>query len=147
MFRPRGGADAPPRRLRERRRLEARGIRIVEGEVRDILVEDDRIRGVVLGDGRTVERAALFVRPAVRPRTDRLLERLGCGVDDLGFPHVDTAGRTSVAGAWAAGNAADPRAQVITAAGERSAAAISINTDLVQEDIENALHTAPQSSQ
>jgi hypothetical protein len=35
---------------------------------------------------------------------------------------------------------------VITAAGEGSAAAISINADLVQEDIEHAIHAAPQSS-
>jgi len=38
---------------------------------------------------------------------------------------------TSVAGVWAAGNVANPRAQVITAAGEGSAAAIAINADLV----------------
>ena len=36
---------------------------------------------------------------------------------------------------WAAGNATNPRAQVITAAGEGSAAAIAINTELVQADI------------
>ena len=52
---------------------------------------------------------------------------------------VDRTGQTSVAGVWAAGNASNPRAQVITAAGEGSAAAIAINTDLVQEDIQNAL--------
>jgi NADPH-dependent glutamate synthase beta subunit-like oxidoreductase len=38
-------------------------------------------------------------------------------------------------GVWAAGNAANPRAQVITAAGEGSAAAIAINDDLVDEDL------------
>jgi len=48
---------------------------------------------------------------------------------------VDSTGRTSAPGVWAAGNAADPRAQVITAAGEGSAAAIAINMDLVREDI------------
>jgi thioredoxin reductase len=39
-----------------------------------------------------------------------------------------------VAGLWVAGNAANPRAQVITAAAEGSAAAMAINTDLVEED-------------
>jgi hypothetical protein len=52
---------------------------------------------------------------------------------------VDEVGRTSVAGVWAAGNVANPRAQVITAAGEGSAAAISINADLVDQDLRNAL--------
>jgi thioredoxin reductase len=40
-----------------------------------------------------------------------------------------------VPGVWAAGNAANPRAQVITAAGEGSAVAIAINTELVADDV------------
>src|SRR4051794_26325024 len=89
--------------------------------------------------GRTVERAALFVRPEIRPRLDGPAEQLGLEVDHIGFVLVDNVGRTSVAGVWAAGNVANPRAQVITAAGEGSAAAIAINADLVQEDTRNAL--------
>ncbi len=48
-------------------------------------------------------------------------------------------GLTSVAGVWVAGNVANARAQVITAAGEGSAAAIAINADLVDEDVRNAV--------
>jgi thioredoxin reductase len=131
----------------EREQLEARGIRVVDGEVRGLAIEDDRLRGVVLGDGRTVDRTALFVRAEICPRLAGLLEHLGCQTDDLGFVRVDTAGRTSVAGVWAAGNAANPRAQVITAAGEGSAAAISINADLVDEDARNARQAASQGGQ
>jgi thioredoxin reductase len=40
---------------------------------------------------------------------------------------------------WAAGNVVDPRAQVITAAGAGSEAAIAINAHLVQDDVRNAL--------
>jgi thioredoxin reductase len=130
----------------EREQLQARDIGVVDGQVRGLIVQDDRLRGVLLEDGRTVERTALFVRPDIRPRPDGLLESLGCEVDDLGFAHVEGAGRTSLPGVWAAGNAADPRAQVITAAGQGSAAAISINADLTQEDIEHALHAAAHSS-
>jgi thioredoxin reductase len=130
----------------DREQLQARGIRIVEGEVRGIVVQEDRLRGVVLGDGRTVERAALFVRPDIRPRLDGFAEQLGVEVDESGFVRVDDVGTASVAGVWAAGNVANPRAQVITAAGEGSAAAISVNADLVQEDIEHALRAAAQSS-
>jgi thioredoxin reductase len=128
----------------EREQLEARGIGVVDGEVRGLVVENDRLRRAVLGDGRTVERDALFVRPELRPHPDGLLGHLGCETDSLGFLRVDTAGRTSVAGVWAAGNAANPRAQVITAAGEGSAAAISINADLVDEDARNARQAASQ---
>lgn len=121
----------------ERDRLEAHGVRIVDGEVRMLVVEDDRLRGVALADGSIVERTAMFIRPKVRPNASGLVERLGCSVDDLGFVVADSSGRTSVEGVWAAGNVANPRAQVITAAGEGSAAAISINADLIQEDVEN----------
>jgi thioredoxin reductase len=124
----------------EREQLEARGIRVVDGEVRELVVQDDQLRGVVLGDGRSVERAALFVRPELRPRVQGLLEQVRCETDDLGFVRVDNAGRTSVGGVWTAGNVANPRAQVITAAGEGSAAAISINADLVEEDVREARH-------
>jgi thioredoxin reductase len=118
-----------------RERLEAGGIGVVDGEVRRLVVERDQLTGVELADGRVVERTALFIRPSLRPRLDCLLAQVGCELDELGFVRVDGVGATSVAGVWAAGNVANPRAQVITAAGEGSAAAIAINTDLVQPDV------------
>lgn len=72
-----------------------------------------------------------------------MLVGLDCQVNDAGFPPVDATGRTSVPGVWAAGNVVDPRAQVITAAGAGSAAAIAINADLVQEDVELAMQSTP----
>ena len=66
-------------------------------------------------------------------------ERASCERNKAGFPLVDGTGLTSVPGVWAAGNVADPRAQVITSAGAGSAAAIAINADLVQEDAERAI--------
>lgn len=52
---------------------------------------------------------------------------------------MDAAGRTTVPGVWAAGNAANSRAQVITAAGEGSAAAIALNADLTEDDVRAAV--------
>ena len=72
---------------------------------------------------------------------DGLVEQLGCELDEAGFVGVGPVGRTSVPGVWAAGNAGNPRAQVITAAGEGSAAAIAINADLVEEDTRHAVHS------
>ena len=80
----------------------------------------------------------MFVRPRFVPN-DALLTGLGCATRDSGWVVADGTGRTSVAGVWAAGNAVNPRAQVITAAGEGSAAAIAINNDLVEEDVQNAV--------
>ena len=42
-------------------------------------------------------------------------------------------------GVWAAGNAGNPRAQVITAAGEGAAVAIAINNELVEDDVAAAI--------
>jgi thioredoxin reductase len=81
----------------------------------------------------------VFIRPRNVPHPDGLLAGLGCEVDDAGFVVVDATGRTSAFGVWAAGNVVDPRAQVIASAGAANAAAIAINADLVQEDVERAM--------
>ena len=118
----------------EREQLVARAIGIVDGPVGRLVVEDDRLHGVELEDGRVVRRDAVFVRPAFTPNSD-LLTGLGCDTHENGWVVADPTGRTSVTGVWVAGNAVNPRAQVITAAGEGSAAAIAINADLVDEDV------------
>jgi len=117
-----------------REQLTARAIGIVSEKVARLVVEDDQLTGVELTDGRVVPRTAAFVRPTFVPN-DTLLADLGCELAKNGWVAVDPTGRTSVPGVWAAGNAVNPRAQVITAAGEGSAAAIAINNDLVDEDL------------
>ncbi|WP_283818578.1 NAD(P)/FAD-dependent oxidoreductase [Jatrophihabitans telluris] len=121
-----------------RHQLRARSIGIVEDEVTRIVVENDQLRGVEVGGGRVFARDAVFVPPRFVPN-NHLLTTLNCPVDDAGWVVADSTGRTSVAGVWVAGNVVNPRAQVITAAGEGSAAAIAINADLVEEDIRDAV--------
>jgi thioredoxin reductase len=118
----------------DRERLLARGIEVVDSPVAGLVVEDDRLAGVELRDGRVVPREAVFVRPRFIPH-DTLLVDLGCATHDNGWVAVDATGATSVPGVWAAGNAVDPRAQVVTAAGQGSAAAIAVNNHLVDEDV------------
>ncbi len=122
----------------ERAQLEARGVRVVDGEVTRLVVEADRLTGVELGDGRVIARVAVFVRPDNVPHPDGLAATLACERNAEGFVTVDGTGRTSTPGVWAAGNVVDPRAQVITSAGAGSAAAIAINADLVQADVDRA---------
>ncbi|GAA1915565.1 NAD(P)/FAD-dependent oxidoreductase [Nocardioides marmoribigeumensis] len=122
----------------DRARLAARGVEVVDGPVARVVVAGDAVRGLELADGRTIERDAVFVRPRFHPH-DGLLRDLGCAVDEQGWVVVDGTGRTSVPGVWAAGNAVDPRAQVVTAAGQGSAAAIALNADLVADDVDRAL--------
>ncbi len=118
----------------DRERLTARAIGIVEGNVSSV---DDGLR-ITLADGRAVERDALFVPPRFVPNSQILVD-LGCELDDAGWVVTNPAGRTSVQTVWTAGNVRNPRAQVITAAGEGSAAAIALNADLVDEDVRIAV--------
>jgi thioredoxin reductase len=133
LFAPRGRLTHA-----DRTELVARAIGIVEGDVVRLLLQDDRLRALELDDGSEVPRDALFVPPTFVPNNDLLLG-LGCDVTPQGFVVTGPNGLTSVAGVWAAGNVANPRAQVITAAGEGSAAAIAINADLVDEDVRVAV--------
>ena len=130
-------AHAYDLRATEQAELEARGVQVVRGEVARLVVEDDRLVGVELLDGRVIARTAVFIRPGNIPHADGLAGGLGCELDAAGFVVVDGSGRTSIPGVWAAGNVVDPRAQVITAAGAGSAAAIAINADLVDEEVDS----------
>ncbi len=122
----------------QREHLTARGIRILEGTVARLVLDDDRLHGVELRGGPVIPRTAVFVRPRFVPNAD-LLTGLGCELDEHGWVVHDPVGRTSVVGVWVAGNAADARAHVIDAAGQGSATAIALNADLVDEDVDRAL--------
>ncbi|MGW3961400.1 NAD(P)/FAD-dependent oxidoreductase [Amycolatopsis sp. NPDC005003] len=116
----------------DRERLDARGIRVVEGLVTAVRREDGRLTGVELG-ARFVPRTALFLRTRTVPH-DELLRDLGYVEGD-----VDPSGKTGVPGVWAAGNVVDARATVIIAAAQGAAAAGALNHDLVAEDVRRAV--------
>ena len=119
----------------QREQLAARAIGVVDDPVARLVVEDDRLTGVELDDrSRSCPGPRCSSGPGSSPTTTCSTD-LGCATHDNGWVAVDATGRTSVPGVWAAGNAVNPRAQVITAAGEGSAAAIAINNDLVDEDL------------
>ncbi len=119
--------------------LLARDVTVVEGQVTQLILRDGEISGVQLSDGRVVSRTALFVRPRSTPNAQGLLADLGCRTDAEGFVTVDPTGRTTTVGVWAAGNVVDPHAQVVTSAGAGSAAAVTMNADLVNEDVDVAV--------
>jgi thioredoxin reductase len=122
----------------DRTQLRARAIGVVEGTIDQLVIDDDHLRGIQMRDGCVIPRDALFVPPRFIPN-NHLLLGLGCALDADGWVTADPTGRTSVSGVWAAGNVIDPRAQVITAAGAGSAAAIALNADLVEDDVRNAV--------
>jgi thioredoxin reductase len=135
-------ATAPPAG-EEAEQLAARGIRVVSGAVASLEIAEGRLAGVRLGDGTVVSREALAVSPRAAVRAGFLA---ALGLRPAEHPagageHIpaDPAGRTGVAGVWAAGNVTDPVAQVGTAAAEGATAAAMINADLVAEETRQAV--------
>ncbi|WP_326569077.1 NAD(P)/FAD-dependent oxidoreductase [Amycolatopsis rhabdoformis] len=125
--------------------LSARGIRVVDGEVAALRVEDDALTGVVLRSGDVVAREAVVVAPRFTARADLLvslgLEPVALEVDG----HVigssvpaDANGATAVPGVWVAGNVTDMKSQVIVSAAAGLMAGAAINGDLVADDVRRA---------
>ncbi|MFE7135646.1 NAD(P)/FAD-dependent oxidoreductase, partial [Streptomyces sp. NPDC057638] len=127
----------------DRDRLRAFGVRIADGAVARLVTDGSGgLTGVELGDGSVRSCDALFVAPVPRPN-DAVPRALGCADDPAtGWVAADAAGATSVPGVWAVGNVVNPRAQVITAAGQASAAAIAMTAWLLERDIAAAVERA-----
>ena len=122
----------------ERLRLTSFGVHVVDETVSHVLGDEGALEGIALSAGGVLDCEAVFIAPRQRPR-DGLLRTLGCDIDDSGgFVRADGFGHTSIAGVWAAGNVVTPTAQVITAAGAGSAAAIAINGWLLQLNLDAA---------
>ncbi len=123
---------------RDARLLAAAGVRTVPGAVAGIVVEDDRLTGVRLADGRTVGCEVLFAAATRLVPRDGVLRQLGAEPYEtpLGsFTKTDGTGRTSVPGVWAAGNVTGPAEQVVNAASAGYRAGIAINTELLTGDL------------
>src|SRR4051794_1368504 len=119
-------------------RVQARSVRIIETPVVGLDSENGRLRRVRLEDGQTLDRDALFFYIGWQLRTD-LARALGCELRDDGSIVVDSDHATTVDRVYAAGNSADPRALVPTAAGSGATAAVAINARLTVEDADRAV--------
>jgi len=123
--------------------LAARGIRLIEGEVISLEIEEDGLTGVRLADGTVIACRALVVAPRMVARA-RFLADFGLKATEhlsgLG-EHIpaDPAGGTDVPGVWAAGNVTDLTAQVGASAAAGAFAAAQINADLVAEETRRAI--------
>lgn len=123
------------------RRLAAAGVKVVPGEVAELMIEGDRLTGVRLADGTVHAREVVFTAPRAVPQTG-LLEKLGAEFQETPFgsyPVVDPTGLTSVPGVWAAGNAMGFAEQVVNAASGGYRAGAFINGELLMTDLDAAL--------
>ena len=125
----------------QRQQFAARGITVREGAV--AAWEDKAVR---MSDGEVVPRAAVVVQTRMHANADLLadlgvkaVEREVNGVVIGTYVPTEPTGATSVPGLYAAGNIADPMAQVLVAAAQGLMAAGAINGDLVNEDTQAAV--------
>jgi thioredoxin reductase (NADPH) len=133
----------------EAEQLAALGIRVVDGEVAGLVVDEDRLTGVRLASGDVVERDVVVVAPRFTARSG-LLPALGLETAELLMNHAvvgtyvpaDAMGATAVPGGWVAGNVAALQAQVIGSAAAGLNAGAAINADLVAEDARAAVAAA-----
>ncbi|WP_328908178.1 NAD(P)/FAD-dependent oxidoreductase [Streptomyces sp. NBC_00234] len=130
-----------------RARFAARGIRIVDTPVEEVVRADGGgIAGVRLAGGEVVARRVLAVATRMQART-KGLEGLKLPMedlpDDMGRRFASgTSGTTEVPGVWVAGNATDPTAQVGASAAAGALAAAHINALLATADTDAALAAA-----
>jgi thioredoxin reductase (NADPH) len=121
--------------------LDALGVRVLEGPVARLAVEDDRLAGVVLADGRSVPVDAIVVAPRLVSRSD-LWSQLGGTLTEnpMGaFIESGLGGRTAVPGVFVAGNAGDVSAMVGASAAQGVFAGAALNADLVAEEAQAAV--------
>jgi thioredoxin reductase len=138
--------NAPDPGIEQREQLAARGIAVVEGEVAALEVTDDQLTGVRLSSGEVVPRQVVVVGPRFTARAGVLTalglqpaeERIDGHVIGTFVP-ADPTGATAVPGVWVAGNVADLRAQVISAAAAGLTAGAAVNADLIAEDTRHAV--------
>ena len=116
----------------ERDLLARRNVALVEARLTRVGAWNDGLR-LEFADGRVESRRALFLRP---PHTVRspLPGQLGCELTEAGYLRVGPDQQTSVPGVYAAGDAAGPLHQVLTAAASGQQAAMALNRDLAEAD-------------
>lgn len=132
-----------------RARFAARGIRVIDTLVTEVVNDEDgALAGVRLADGQVVARRVVAVAAPMQARTQGL-EGLGLPVQDLpkgrGFAS-GTAGTTEVPGVWVAGNVTDLVAQVGASAAAGALAGADINSTLAIADTDAALHRIAEAS-
>jgi thioredoxin reductase len=126
--------------------LAALGVRWVVGEVAAVRTTDGALSAVQMADGRLVARQAVGVGPTFSGRED-LVADLGLTMTDLEvggnvlgrYLATDAGGATATPGVWAAGNVANPMAQVVNSAAAGAAAGSAVLMDLVTEDVAAAV--------
>jgi thioredoxin reductase len=137
-------AEAPG--AEQQAQLDARGIRVVAGDVAAVEPGAGESLAVRLASGEVVERHAVAVATKLHARAGFLAtlglesaeQRMGDVVIGDAVP-AGPMGETAVPGVYVAGNVTNPSAQVIVSAAAGMMAGAFINAELVTEETEQAV--------
>jgi thioredoxin reductase len=117
----------------QRRRLARCGVQVCEKPIARLAGRGRKLRQVVLVDGTTMPRDALFFNTAQHDRSV-LLQQLGCAFGRDGRVRVDRREQTGVPGLFVAGDVLREVQFVIVAAGHGATAAVGIHQYLQSLD-------------
>jgi thioredoxin reductase len=118
---------------RERAKLDALRIPVIERPLTRLESEGAHVRGLVLDDGSVIECERIFFAIGHYPADD-LGVQLGCTRDDEGLIVIDDKCRTSVRNVFAAGDITPGPHLAIGAAGSGAIAALAIHASLVPDE-------------
>ncbi len=124
----------------------ARGVRVLHEAATEVVVEDDRLVGLLLTSGEVLRCDVVVVASVPRVRAGFLAD-LGLVPEPVehGGHLLATrlatgpTGLTAVPGVFAAGNVAEPMAQVVSSAAAGLMAGAQVNADLVAEEARTAV--------
>ena len=118
----------------QRRLIQNKGIKIIDDKIKNFVGENGQIEKVIFANGESLNRKGGFVLPNLSQSSD-FAKQLGCEYNSLGGISVDSNGRTSIRGVYAAGDASIiAPAQLIIAAADGLRAAVGVNRDLIETD-------------
>lgn len=119
-----------------RERLKYKGISIREERIIELEGKEGILQNIIFEGGvKLMRRAIFFNTPS--PQRSHLASRLGCELDEKGGVKAGKSGIiTNIPGLFVAGDVSRDVFQAIVAASEGSEAAVAINSDLLQEDLE-----------
>ncbi|RMF59837.1 MAG: NAD(P)/FAD-dependent oxidoreductase [Calditrichaeota bacterium] len=117
-------------------RLRAKGIDIIQGQIRKLNGRKGLLESLTLGDGATLRAQAFFVSSPARGRTD-LAQQLGVEMAPTGnhAQPKSQRGDTNVEGVWIAGDLRPMTQQVSVAMGTGNIAAVMIDQTLRKQEV------------
>ena len=127
--------DGPPHIPgKDRARLARHEVRVMEKTIARLEGVPPQLEQIVFEDGSRLDRTAMFFSTANVQRSE-LIAQLGCEMTPAGAVRTKKRQRSSVAGVYVCGDAAEDSQYAVIAAAHGARAAMEINEELIAEDL------------